>query len=155
MEERYRPLDREPDVETPSFSLWKTEPGEIEDKSSLITINYDAGEEMHETRIYRAIFQVGYELLVLAKKRGDEYWFAVKGKRPSGHTFIKTSVEGPMSLKEYKRQMSRLELVFGLLFDVENPQITPGEYYNVYARGAQRQKLRPEGGNHGLRSETG
>ena len=44
---------REPDVETLGFRLWKAEKGEDYGKA-LLEINYDEGEEMHESRAYNS-----------------------------------------------------------------------------------------------------
>ena len=138
MENEYRPFEREPDVETPAFDLWKASPEESEGKSALITVDFSAGEEMYEGRLYRSFVPSDYELLILAKKKGDEYWFAIKGKRPTGHTFIKTQVQGPLSLEAYNNKISKIEAGFAIAFDVQHPQITPGKHYNLYLRGAKQ-----------------
>lgn len=131
--------EREPDVETRGFKLWKEKAEDYGD--ALLTINYDQGEEMYESRSYNA-FIPGYSLLVLAKRKADQYWWAVKGKRPDGSTFIKTEVQGPLSLEEYQEGLAELELVFSPLFDTTNPLVTPGKHYNLYIRG----------GNHGSKA---
>lgn len=133
MESKKPPFDREPDVITPAFNIWQKIEGDP-DFSPLITIDVASGEEIHEARIYSATAVPGYELLVLAKKKGDKYWFAVKGKRPNGRTFIKTGLQGPMSLDEYHSWIAKLERNFGFLFDTENPQVTPGKHYMVYMK---------------------
>ena len=132
MEGKYNPLGREPDVDTPAFMIWKKKEGDPDNLSPLITIN--DGEEIHESRLYRAIVVPGYELLILAKKRKDSYWFAVKGKGPDGKTFIKTTEKGPMNFRDYQNEISKLEALFSGLFDVENPQITPGRHYMTYLK---------------------
>lgn len=106
--------------------------------SALLTVNYDEGEEFHESRSYSA-FILGYSLLVLSKKKDDQYWWAVKGKRPDGTGFIRTNIRGPMSLHEYEKQLAEFERLFAFLFDIANPLITPGKHYNLYIR-----KQRPE-----------
>lgn len=125
--------EREPDVETRGFRLWKGEKAE-DYGGTLLTVNYDQGEEMHESRSYNA-FILGYSLLVLCKRRGDQYWWAVKGKRPDGSTFITTNIRGPLSLEEYEKQLAEFERNFAFAFDVANPLVTPGKHYSLYVRG--------------------
>jgi len=135
------PPKREPDIEVRGFRLWRAEKGEkVEDYGTpLLTINYDEGEEMHESRSYDAIVP-GYSLLVMCKKKGNEYWWAVKGKRPDGTGFVKTKEMGPLSLEEYEKELARLEGVFAFLFDTTNPLVTLGKHYNLYM-GKQRSEV--------------
>ena len=133
MEDKNRPLDREPDVVTPAFKIWRRIEGDP-DFSPLVKIDGAAGEEIHESRLYLATAVPGYELLVMAKKKEEKYWFAVKGKRPNGSTFIKTGLQGPMSLDEYHGWITKLERNFSFLFDTTNPQVTPGRHYMVYMK---------------------
>lgn len=122
--------EREPDVETRGFKLWKEKAEDY--GGALLTVNYDQGEEMHESRSYNA-FILGYSLLVLAKRKGEQYWFAVKGKRPDGSTFIRTNdVMGPLTLAEYEKKLTEFERNFAFLFDTTNPLVTPGKHYNLY-----------------------
>ena len=134
-QKKWRP-EREPDVETKGFRLWKVEKDKGKDYGTpLLTVNYDEGEELHESRDYTSLFPPGYSLLILAKRKGEQYWFAVKGKRPNGSTFITTEVQGPLSLEEYHKQLVKLELGFSPLFNTTNPLVTPGKHYNLYVRG--------------------
>lgn len=126
--------EREPDVETIGFRLWRAEKGGNYGEA-LLEINYDEGEEMHESRAYDSPVVIGYSLLALSKKKGEQYWVAIKGKRPTGEGFIRTEVKGPLSLEEYEKLIRRLEEVFASLFDTANPLVTPGKTYNLYMRG--------------------
>jgi hypothetical protein len=131
MASRNNPLGREPDVDTPNFMIWKGKEGDPA-TSPLITIDIDAGEEMHEARLYRSLLMPGYELLIMTKRRGDSYWFAAKGKRPDGLTFVKTELRGPVSLEDYQSEVAQLEASFGIIFDTSHPQVTPGRHYMTY-----------------------
>lgn len=44
---------REPDVETMGFRLWEVKKGENYGEG-LLEINYDKGEEVHESRVYHS-----------------------------------------------------------------------------------------------------
>ena len=131
---------REPDVETPGFRLWKAEKREDYGKA-LLEINCDEGEEMHESRAYNSLLITGYSLLVLSKKKGEQYWVAMKSKRPTGEGFIGTGVEGPLSLEEYEELIRKLEGWFAPLFDTANPLVTPGKAYNLYMRGNEGKRI--------------
>lgn len=123
---------REPDVETIGFRLWRVEKGE-DYGEALLEIN--EGEELHESRVYNSPLITGYSLLVLSKRKGEQYWVAIKGKRPTGAGFIRTEVKGPLSLEEYQELIRRVEETFAPLFDTANPLVTPGKSYNLYMRG--------------------
>ncbi|MBA7665635.1 hypothetical protein ES703_73709 [subsurface metagenome] len=126
---------REPDVETLGFRLWKAEKGEDFGKAlPLLKINGDKGEEVHESRVYHSPLITGYTLLVFSKKKDEQYWVAMKGKRPTGEGFIRTEVQGPLSLEEYEKLIRRVEEVFAPLFDTANPLVTPGKHYNLYMK---------------------
>ncbi len=125
---------REPDVETLGFRLWRAEKGENYGEA-LLEINFDEGEEMHESRAYDSPPVIGYSLLVLSKKKDKQYWVAIKGKRPTGEGFIRTEVKGPLSLEEYEELIRRVEEGFAPLFNTANPLVTPGKTYNLYMRG--------------------
>lgn len=129
------PPKRAPDVETRGFRLWKEKP-EGYTGDPLLTINYGIGEEMHESRSYAAIVP-GYSLLVLVKRKGDQYWWAVKAKRPDGSTIVKTDVRGPLTLAEYEKNLAEFERDFAPLFDIKNPLVTPGKHYNLYMNAKQ------------------
>ena len=127
----WRP-DREPDVETIGFRLWETKKGEDYGEALLEICE---GEELHESRAYNSHLLAGYSLLVLSKKKGEQYWFAIKGKRPTGEGFIRTEVRGHFSLKEYEEQVGKVEENFAPIFDTANPLVTPGKSYNLYMMG--------------------
>ncbi|MBA7694857.1 hypothetical protein ES703_103472 [subsurface metagenome] len=131
---------RAPDVETMGFRLWEAKKEE-DYGEALLEISYDKGEEMHESRVYNSPLVIGYSLLVLSKKKGEQYWVAVKGKRPAGEGFIRTEVKGPLSLEEYEELVRRVEEGFAPLFDTASPLVTPGKTYNLYMR-----KRKTEGG---------
>ncbi len=132
----WRP-EREPDVETPGFRLWKAEKREDYGKP-LLEIN--EGEELHESRAYNSPLVTGYSLLILSKKKGEQYWVAMKVKRPTGEGFMVTEARGPLSLEEYEELVRRLEEGFAPLFDTANPLVTPGKTYNLYTRGRKNHK---------------
>lgn len=138
--QRNRRPKREPDVETLGFRLWKAEEGEYYGKA-LLKINYVEGEELHESRVYNSPLVSGYSLLVLSKKKGEQYWVAMKGKRPSGEGFIRSGVQGPLSLEEYEELIRKVEEGFAPLFDTANPLVTPGKSFHLYMRGKRKQKL--------------
>lgn len=129
---------REPDVETRGFRLWKEVKGE-DYGGALLTVKYNEGEEIHESRSYLA-FILGYTLLVLSKKKGNQYWWAVKGKRPDGTAFLTTNLRGPLSLEEYEKQIAEFERNFAFVFDTGNPLVTPGKHYNLYMRRKERSR---------------
>jgi len=129
---------REPDVETRGFKLWKGEKAE-DYGGALLTVNYDDGEEMHESRSYNSPF-CGHSLLIMAKRKGEQYWMAMKGKRPDGATFITTKVKGPLTMEEYQEELGKFERNFGFLFDTANPLVTPGRHYNLYFRRSKEVK---------------
>ena len=126
---------REPDVETTGFRLWRAKEGEVDYRGALLEIN--EGEEIHESRAYNSPLITGYSLLILSKKKGEQYWAAVKGKRPTGEGFIQTEAQGPLSLEEYEELVRKMEEFFAPLFDIANPLVTPGKHYHLYARGGK------------------
>ena len=123
---------REPDVETTGFRLWRVKKGG-DYRGTLLAIN--EGEEIHESRAYNSPLITGYSLLVLSKKKGDQYWVAMKSKRPTGESFTQTEVQGPLSLEEYEELIRRMEKAFTPLFDTANPLVTPGKHFMLYMRG--------------------
>jgi len=137
MGKQKRRPEREPDVETLGFRLWEAKEGE-DYGQALLKINGDAGEEVHESRAYSSPLVVGYNLLILSKKKGDQYWAAIKGKRPTGGGFIRTEVRGPLSLEEYEELVRKVEEFFAPLFDTANPLVTPGKVYMLYMKGRKR-----------------
>ena len=135
----WRPT-REPDVETPGFRLWKTKKGENYG-NPLMEINYGEGEDMHESRAYNSPLVTGYSLLILSKKKGKQYWGAMKGKRPTGEGFFRTEVQGPLSLEEYEELIRGVEENFTPLFDTANPLVTPGKHFSLYVRRRRKEDV--------------
>lgn len=140
MSHRYR--DREPDIDAVGFKLWQLadeegrELADIDEQSGVLTIDESKGEEMYESRVYRAALP-GYSVVFISKTRADGKVFSLmKAKKPDGECFMSSShSKGWISREEYAELIQQFEELAASLFDTAHPQVTEGRLYNLYAKG--------------------
>lgn len=130
-------LDREPDLDLPTFRIWEAKPGEKQpkvDEGLIVTIDSSAGESWYETRGYGGL--MGYTLFVLAKTRSDgKVWMMMKVKRSDRTTVIVGRKDEWLTPDEYRQMVTQTEEQFAILFDTQHPQITKGRAMNIYMKG--------------------
>ena len=134
-------LDREPDLDLPTFRLWAAKPSEEEpevDEGSVLIIDFSAEEKIYEQRVYGG--WKGYYLALLSKTRPDgKIWVMLKGKRPDGESFVVGRKEEWMTEAKYHRVVAHLEASeLSVTFDMEHPQITKGRAMNIYMKGGNK-----------------
>lgn len=133
--------DRQPDIETPSFRLWKVSKEEDEQRKRVrvtLSVNYDEGEEMYETRVYQGI--LGYRFFIGAKVRPDGMIYPVaKLDRPDGTTAVNGQKEW-ITGEEYKALIKRLEDALSPVMDIAHAVITLGKHYTLYVKGEKRSR---------------
>jgi len=130
--------NREPDIDTSSFRLWRLKADEDEpevDEKAVLTIDYSAGERVYEQRVYEG--WKGYWLALISKTRPDgKIWVMIKLKRPDGET-ASIGRQGKWLTKlDYRKVVIKLEASdLSVAFDMEHPQITSGKAINIYMHG--------------------
>lgn len=133
-------LNREPDLDLPTFRIWAAKPGEKEPKvneGAMVIVNFSAGESWYETRGYGG--WMGYTLFVLAKTRSDgKVWMMIKVKRPDRTTVTVGRKDEWLTPDEYREMVTQIEEQFAIAFDTQHPQITKGRAMNIYVKGGNK-----------------
>ena len=125
---------RPPDLDLPTFRIWKEKKEDIDTSKSeaAIVLEGDKGELVHESRNYNHS-TTGYSMLILSKIREDRIWMIIRGKREDGSPFMDSRPGKWLTMSEYEDEVKEVEeLILGLGFDIESPMITSGKAFNVY-----------------------